>query len=181
MTPQEKETRILATDQKIYARLFEAIIENNIRKMHAVLKKYRFDEIDTNLALSAAVELNNLSATKLLLKHGADRLTKDSCGRIVLHKAHSKQMVDLLLQQNTMEQIDAKDHCGNTPLEHMRTKRLNSESQFEALDAVLKHASVESKNRFLNTPTTNNLRIEYPNNHFRQMNYHRGIRKGFSR
>lgn len=181
MTSEKKETRLLTTDPKIYQRLFNAIIEKNTRKVHAILKKYRFNKIDRMLALSAAVETDNLSATKLLLQNGFDRMLPDQMGRIALHKARSKQMVELLLQEKAAEQIDTMDYHGFSPIHTLYKLGMNKPKYCEALKTLMENASNKSQKRFLNTPTTNNLRIEYPINHFRQMSYRRGVRKGFSR
>jgi hypothetical protein len=66
-------------------------------------------------ALHIAVQLNNVEMARLLLSHGADKLSRDWSDAIPIHWVHSPEMVNLLLEDRSMEQLRSFEFSGSPP------------------------------------------------------------------
>jgi hypothetical protein len=65
--------------------------------------------------LHIAVQQDNLEMAQLLLSHGADRLSRDWSDAIPIHFVRSPEMVSLLLEDRSMEQLRGFRFSGSSP------------------------------------------------------------------
>lgn len=108
-------------DPKISAsELREAILKGNIEKIKSILESNSHivnSSIDGTSFFMLAVSVNNLAACDLLLKEGADPMSKDAKGNTSLHVAvtrDSKEMVKLFSGHRVL--VNSKNNNGHTPL-----------------------------------------------------------------
>jgi ankyrin repeat protein len=66
-------------------------------------------------SLRSAVQGNHIEIARLLLSHNADRLPLDFMGSIPLHHVCSPEMVDLLLEDLSVQQLSSVDGRGHPP------------------------------------------------------------------